>query len=99
MWIGFLRMTLQYLENGYGETSYFINNQTWKMERIHTRPEKQVLFHIINNKIEKFLFDERIFIKELIKSAEEFTRFASMLAHPNSITVLEPLLKKIKNDE
>lgn len=97
MWIGFLRMTLQYLENGYGETSYFIHNQTWKMETIHTRKEKQVLFRIINNKMEKFLFDERIFMKELIKSAEEFTSFVSMLAHPNSITVLAPLLKKMIN--
>lgn len=95
MWIGLLRMTLEYLENGSGETNYFMNNQTWKMERINTKPENQILFSI-RNKQKKFAFEEQLFLKELLKSGEEFTKFISVLSQPNSITALEPVIMKIK---
>lgn len=95
MWIGLLRMTLEYLENGSGETSYFMNDQTWKMERINTKPENQILFSI-RNKQKKFAFEEQLFLKELLKSGEEFTKFISEISQPNSITALEPVIMKIK---
>lgn len=95
MWIGLLRMTLECLENGCGETSYFMNNQTWKMKRINTKPENQLLFSI-RNKERKFAIEEQPFLKELLKSAEDFTRFISILFYPNSQTVLEPVIIKIK---
>lgn len=72
-----------------------MNDQTWKMERINTKPENQLLFSI-RNKQGKFAVAEQMFLKELLKSGEEFTKFISELSQPNSITVLEPVIMKIK---
>lgn len=65
------------------------------MERINTKPENQILFSI-RNKQKKFAFEEQLFLKELLKCGEEFTKFISEISRPNSITALEPVIMKIK---
>ncbi|AYV70985.1 hypothetical protein M1D49_14880 [Bacillus sp. PK3-056] len=56
------------------------------MERINTKPENQLLFSI-RNKQGKFGVAEQMFLKELLKSGEEFTKFISELSQPNSIFI------------
>lgn len=98
MWIGFLRITLEYLENGNGESGYSINNQSWAFQKINTKPNNQILLRITkDNEIKKFAVDEHDFLDQIIKGADRFIEFVSKLTYPDSITVLKPLLDQIKN--
>lgn len=74
LWPGFLTMIIDYLRDGFGETSISLNNIQWTIEKIRTKPNHLVIFSSKRGmgEMSKGMCTEQDFLQAVLFSAHQY---------------------------
>jgi len=74
LWPGFLTMVIDYLRDGFGETSISLNDIQWTLEKIRTKPNHLVIFSSKRGMgaITKGICTEQDFLQAVLFSAHQY---------------------------